>query len=48
MLEQTSLQFIQRLQDNLNDSIKLIKKLNKKVGISLNPESKIDLIKIFR
>jgi len=30
---------------NLNDSIKLIKKLNKKVGISLNPESKIDLVK---
>ena len=29
---------------NLNDSIKLIKKLNKKVGISLNPESKIDLV----
>ena len=30
---------------NLDDSIKLIKKLNKKVGISLNPESKIDLVK---
>ena len=44
MLELTSLQFIQKLQDNLNDSIKLIKKLNKKVGISLNPESKIDLV----
>ena len=29
---------------NLKDSIDLIKKLNKKVGISLNPESKIDLI----
>ena len=29
---------------NLNDSIKLIKKLNKKAGISLNPESKIDLV----
>ena len=29
---------------NLNDSIKLIKKLNKKVGISLNPESKINLV----
>ena len=27
---------------NLKDSIDLIKKLNKKVGISLNPESKID------
>ena len=45
MLEQTSLLFIQKLQSNLNDSIKLIKKLNKKVGISLNPESKIDLVK---
>ena len=30
--------------ENLNDSIKLIKKLNKKVGVSLNPETKIDLI----
>jgi len=29
--------------DNLNESIELIKKLNKKVGISLNPESKINL-----
>ena len=29
---------------NLNDSIKLIKKLNKKVGISLNPGSKINLV----
>jgi ribulose-phosphate 3-epimerase len=28
----------------LNDSIKLIKKLNKKVGISLNPGSKINLV----
>ncbi len=33
--------------NNLKDSIDLIKKLNKKVGISLNPESKIDLIKSF-
>ena len=30
--------------DNLEDSIKKIKEKNKKVGISLNPESKIDLI----
>jgi ribulose-phosphate 3-epimerase len=30
---------------NLQDSILKIKSLNKKVGISLNPESKIDLIK---
>ena len=30
--------------ENLIDSIELIKKLNKKVGISLNPESKIDLV----
>ena len=29
---------------DLKQSIKLIKKLNKKVGISLNPESKIELI----
>ena len=29
---------------DLKQSIKLIKKLNKKVGISLNPESKIDLV----
>jgi len=29
---------------SLKDSIQLIKKLNKKVGISLNPETKIDLI----
>ncbi len=32
---------------NLKDSINLIKKLNKKVGVSLNPETKIDLIKNF-
>ena len=31
--------------DNLEDSILKIKSLNKNVGISLNPESKIDLIK---
>ena len=31
--------------DNLKDSIIKIKSLNKKVGVSLNPESKIDLIK---
>ena len=30
--------------DNLEDSIKKIKEKNKKVGVSLNPESKIDLI----
>jgi ribulose-phosphate 3-epimerase len=30
--------------DNLEESISKIKGLNKKVGISLNPESKIDLI----
>jgi ribulose-phosphate 3-epimerase len=33
--------------NNLNDSIKLIKKLNKKVGISLNPETKLDTVKSF-
>ncbi len=33
--------------NNLKDSINLIKKLDKKVGISLNPETKIDLIKNF-
>ena len=31
--------------DNLENSISLIKKLGKKVGISLNPETKIDIIK---
>ena len=31
--------------DNLEESILKIKSLNKKVGVSLNPESKIDLIK---
>ena len=31
--------------DNLNDSIKHIKELGKKVGVSLNPETKIDIIK---
>ena len=30
--------------DNLQDSIKKIKDLNKKVGVSLNPESKLELI----
>ena len=30
--------------ENLEDSIKKIKELKKKVGISLNPETKIDLI----
>ena len=30
--------------DNLENSIKIIKEKNKKVGVSLNPESKIDLI----
>ena len=30
--------------ENLKDSIKHIKGLNKKVGVSLNPETKIDLI----
>tara|TARA_Y100001935_G_scaffold252216_1_gene255649 strand:- start:953 stop:1612 length:660 start_codon:yes stop_codon:yes gene_type:complete len=29
---------------NLNDSILKIKKLNKKVGVSLNPETKIDVV----
>ncbi len=32
---------------NLADSIKVIKNLNKKVGVSLNPESKIELITEF-
>ena len=31
--------------DNLNDSIKHIKELGKKDGVSLNPETKIDIIK---
>ena len=30
--------------DNLQDSIKKIKEFNKKVGVSLNPESKLELI----
>ena len=30
--------------ENLNESINYIKKLNKKVGISLNPETKINLV----
>jgi len=33
--------------DNLKDSINHIKKLNKKVGVSLNPKSKINLITDF-
>ena len=33
--------------DNLGDSILKIRELNKKVGVSLNPDSKIDLIKNF-
>jgi ribulose-phosphate 3-epimerase len=33
--------------ENLEDSIKKIKELNKKVGVSLNPETKIDVIKNF-
>ena len=32
--------------DNLNSSILKIKELNKKVGVSLNPETKISLVKI--
>ena len=31
--------------ENLNDSINLIKKLNKKVGVSLNPDTKISILK---
>ena len=33
--------------DNLEDSIQHIKKLNKKIGISLNPETQIEVIKKF-
>ena len=33
--------------ENLAESIKSIKDLNKKIGVSLNPESKIELIKEF-
>ena len=33
--------------DNLKDSINLIRSLNKKVGVSLNPDTKIDVIKKF-
>jgi ribulose-phosphate 3-epimerase len=33
--------------DNLENSILKIKSLNKKVGVSLNPESKIDLIRYY-
>ena len=32
--------------DDLKESITKIKKLNKKVGVSLNPESKIDIISV--
>ena len=30
--------------DNLNESVNLIKKLNKKVGVSLNPDTDIDVL----
>jgi len=30
--------------DNINSSISLIKELNKKVGVSLNPKTKVDII----
>ncbi len=33
--------------DNLEESINLIKKLNKKIGLSLNPDTSIDIIKKF-
>ena len=33
--------------DNLEDSIQHIKKLNKKIGISLNPETQIKVVKNF-
>ena len=33
--------------DNLEDSIQYIKKLNKKIGISLNPETQIEVVKNF-
>ena len=33
--------------DNLKDSIQHIKKLNKKIGISLNPETQIEVVKNF-
>ena len=33
--------------ENLEDSVKKIKELKKKVGVSLNPETKIDVIKNF-
>ena len=33
--------------DNLEDSIQHIKKLNKKIGISLNPETQIEVVKNF-
>ena len=31
--------------DNLNESVQLIKQLNKKVGISLNPNTEINIEK---
>jgi ribulose-phosphate 3-epimerase len=33
--------------DNLDSSVNLIKKLNKKIGLSLNPDTQIDVIKKF-
>ena len=33
--------------DNLDSSVNLIKKLNKKIGLSLNPDTPIDVIKKF-
>ena len=30
--------------DNLNESINLIRKLNKKIGVSLNPDTKLSVI----
>ena len=33
--------------ENLEESINLIKKLNKKIGLSLNPDTPIDIIKKF-
>ena len=45
MLVQILLLFIQKLLSDVSKTIKLIKDQNKKVGISLKPKSKIDLIK---
>ena len=44
MLELILLQYTLRQLINLKNSIHHIKKLNKKVGVSLNPETKIDLV----